>query len=120
MMERQAMGKNDRLGLIDIGTGHRLAEIFLQKHLQPEEQNISLIRMAPRLDIGGDATGAWRILKEMAELIAVGIEDQVGQVHRIPPESNSMPAALWAATQRKDVRELRRGGKGQEMPGHPR
>ena len=33
----------------------------------------------------------------MAELVAVGVEDQVGQVHRIPPESNS-----------KQRRELRR------------
>jgi hypothetical protein len=51
-------------------------------------------------------------LQEMAELVAVGIEDQIGRIHRIPPESKSKSAAPPTAGGGKDVRDRTKRSKG--------
>ena len=72
-VEGFAVGAGDLLGERDVGHRHRLREVFLEDELQPKEKRL-VMYAAARLDIAEDVAGAFRILQEVALLVAVGIE----------------------------------------------
>jgi hypothetical protein len=77
-IERHAVRGADFLGLVDVGAADRVREVAEQEGLEPEEDELLGEGIGPRLDIGGDCPRLGRILAEMALLVAVGGQDEIG------------------------------------------
>ena len=76
-VERQAMGGDQFVRLVDVVHRNAAGEILLQEHLQAEKQHVVMPPARPAFDIGGDRRRFGRILGEMGILVAVGIQDHV-------------------------------------------
>ena len=78
-VERLAMCGEHIARLIHVGVGDGRGEVFLQDGLQTEEHG-AVMDAAARLHVEERGIGTRRILQPVAGLVAVGVEEEVGEV----------------------------------------
>ena len=79
LVERFAMRRQQRLGIVDVGVRHRTVDRFFQDRLQAEERGL-VVHATARFHVEKRGIGARWILQPVAGLVAVGVEQQVVEI----------------------------------------